>query len=106
MSETAVKKTYYVSVQAQTILEEQGAAAYEFEIEATENDVSRLIELFEDQMEYEHETAERAVVPAIPYHKDTENDRYDATLKEIYRAIYDLGTPDTRSHIKSMGVLQ
>lgn len=105
MVQPSDKKTYYISVQAQTMLEEQGAAAYEFEIRATEQDVARLAELFEDQMENEHETAERAVIPGIPYHQDAENDAYDATLKDIYHAIYELGTPETRRHIDSMGIL-
>ena len=104
MNETAPKKTYYVSVQAQTVLEEQGAAAYEFEIEATEDEVTKLVELFEDQMENEHDTHERAMIPAMPYHYDKENDLYDANLKEIYRAIYEMGTPETRKHIENMGM--
>jgi hypothetical protein len=105
MNTTDQKKTYYVSVQAQTVFENQGDSAYEFEIQADEQQISRLVELFENQLENEQDTAQRAIVPGMPYHRDVENDRYDATLKEIYKAIYSMGTEETRKHIQSMGIL-
>jgi hypothetical protein len=105
MNTTDQRKTYYVSVQAQTVFENQGDSSYEFEIQADEKDLTRLVELFENQMENEHDTAQRAIVPGVPYHRDVENDRYDATLKDIYKAIHSMGTEATRKHIQSMGIL-
>jgi hypothetical protein len=45
------------------------------------------------------------MTPAIPYHQDVQNDAYDASLRQVYRLIHELGTPETRAHIESMGVL-
>lgn len=97
---------YYVSVQAGTILEKEGEAAFEFEIEATDADIDRLVGLFEDKLESEHATSIRGMVPAIPYHDDQENDSYDHSLMEIYKEIHRLGTAVTKKHIESMGILQ
>ncbi|MBO8164558.1 MAG: hypothetical protein H0Z34_12665 [Brevibacillus sp.] len=97
------KRRYYVSVQAGTILENQGDAAYEFEIEATEDDVKTLRALFEERYENELDTFFRAHIPGVPYHFDTENDQYDESLRKIYSALYQLGTEETKNQIKSMG---
>ncbi|EJL43419.1 hypothetical protein BAG01nite_41170 [Brevibacillus agri] len=99
------KKRYYVSVQAGTIMENQGDSGYEFEIEATDRQVHALKSLFEERTEYEFGTFLRGHVVAIPYHFDEENDQYDNCLKQIYSAIYECGTEETKQHIQSMGVL-
>ncbi|MEB3100593.1 hypothetical protein [Ferviditalea candida] len=99
------KKKYYISVQSGSILEDQGAAAYELEIEATEAEAAKLQELFDARMTEEDATFVRNHIPAIPYHNDKENDAYDYYLKEIYQMIYNLGTEETRKHIESIGVL-
>ncbi|MFD2614779.1 hypothetical protein [Paenibacillus gansuensis] len=96
------KKTYYVSVQASTVLENQGAGAYEFEIQATPEDLEMLYELFEIKREYDDGTFFRTHIPAVPYHLDEDNDGYDAALKEIYNLIGKLGTPETSKHISQM----
>lgn len=96
------KKRYYVSVQAGTILQNQGDATYELEIEASEDDVKLLEKLFDKRTTYEFDTFFRAHVPAVPYHFDMENDTYDKCLQEIYSLIYDLGTEQTKQHIESM----
>jgi hypothetical protein len=41
----------------------------------------------------------------VQYHDDPENDDYDAQLTAVYRKLYELGTPETKRHIESMGVL-
>jgi len=98
------KKTYYVSVQAGTVLPNEGDAAFEFEIQATEEEVEQLIELFNSKRETEEDTFIRAPVPAIPYHQDEENDNYDAVLKQIYDKIYELGTEETKAAIAAMNL--
>ncbi|MEI7026926.1 hypothetical protein [Paenibacillus sp. y28] len=99
------KKTYYVSVQANTVLDDKGAAAFEFEIEATDEDIEKLEELFEYKIDADDGSALRSHLPAIPYHIDEENDAYDASLREIYRQIHHLGTLETKQHIESMDIL-
>ncbi|GEB35670.1 MULTISPECIES: hypothetical protein [Brevibacillus] len=99
------KKRYYVSVQAGTIMENQGDSAYEFEIEATDLQVHALKSLFEQRTETEFDTFIRGHALAVPYHFDAENDLYDDCLTQIYRAIYECGTEETKQHIQSMGIL-
>lgn len=99
------RKTYYVSVQSKTVMENQGDAAYEMEINATEEDLLRLEELFEEEEDYELGTYVRAHNPTVPYHHDRENDGYDAVLKEVYRTLHELGTAQTKKHIEGMGIL-
>ena len=99
------KRTYYVSVQAKCIMYNQGDAAYELDIYATEEEVEKLTELFNHLEDAEEKTALRAHIPIIPYHHDSENDVYDYYLKEIYKAIYQIGTDQTKSHISAMNLL-
>ncbi|MCM3271375.1 hypothetical protein [Paenibacillus elgii] len=99
------KKNYYVSVQSKTIMQHQGDAAYELEIEATPEEVIKLKELFEDVEYAEELTFSRAHFPGIPYHHDKENDAYDSYLKNVYQTLYSLGTDETKKHIQTMNVL-
>lgn len=96
------KRPYYISVQAKTIMLNQGDATYEFEIMATDEEIDQLYELFEVLDEYEQGTYIRSHVPALPYHHDSYNDACDDTLKEIYLLIGKLGSKQTSEHIASM----
>lgn len=86
-------------------MEGQGDSSYEFEIEATEEQVAMLKTLFEDRTAYEFNTYLRGHIVALPYHFDSENDQYDECLRQIYAVIYECGTDETKNHIQSMGVL-
>jgi hypothetical protein len=99
------KKRYYVSVQSKTIMEQQGDASYELEIEAASEELQKLNELFELMDEFDQKTYVRFQIPGIPYHHDRENDGYDYYLKEIYHFIYQTGTEETKNHILSMNIL-
>lgn len=97
------KKTYYVSVQAGTVLENEEDAAYEFEIVATEQEVENLMEQFGMLSDADNSTSLRAHMPGVPYHQDNEHDDYDRTLTEVYRTLYELGTEETKRTIARMG---
>ncbi|TRY25982.1 hypothetical protein FOI68_09605 [Brevibacillus sp. LEMMJ03] len=99
------KKRYYVSVQAGTILENQGDASYELEIEASEVEVEELRSLFDQRWTNDFDSYLRAHIVAIPYHEDKENDLHDEHLRDIYATLYRLGTEETRRHIQSMGLV-
>lgn len=99
------KTKYYVSVQAHSILADQGAASYELEISASDYEVEQLQELFDNKLGAEDSTFFRAITPGIPYHIDDENDTFDYYLIEIYKKIYELGTNETQSHIERMNIL-
>ncbi|MBU7320664.1 hypothetical protein [Paenibacillus oleatilyticus] len=100
------KKTYYIAVGSGEILEPEDVTGnFEFEIQATEEEVDKLQEIFEELAMNEEDTAVRAMIPYREYHADKENDAYDWNLTEIYRMLHELGTPDTRKHIEAMNVL-
>lgn len=98
------KSTYYVSVQAKTINSSRGDAAYEFEIEADEERLVQLQELFDAMDEFDQAGYWRAHQPFLEYSHDPENDGYDYFLKEIYRRLSDWGTEETKRHIATMDV--
>ncbi|GGG06220.1 hypothetical protein [Paenibacillus abyssi] len=99
------KTKYYVSVIANSILDNQGAASYELEILADDQDLAQLQELFDEKMKAEESTMIRASLPGIPYHIDDENDNYDYYLIEIYKKLHELGTKETKNHIEQMNIM-
>ena len=99
------KKKYYVSVQSNSILVEQGATPYEMEIYATEREVEQLQELLNGKWDADESTFIRGIIPAMPYHLDDENDNYDFYLLEIYKKLYELGTDETKDQIDKMNIL-
>ena len=99
------KRTYYISVQSDSILKNKEDAAFEFEIQATEQQISRLQELFDSKSEADNYGFGRAHVPFLEYSHDKTNDAYDYYLAESYRMIHELGTPETKRMIESMNVL-
>ncbi|GAA3403920.1 hydrolase [Paenibacillus hodogayensis] len=99
------KRTYYVSVQAGSIMENKGDTAFEFEISATEDDVADLQERFDMLSDLDNSSAFRAILPAVPYHQDSALDGYDYTLTDIYRKLYDLGNEETRQTIAGMDAI-
>jgi len=99
------KKTYYVTVGSGEILQDPTVAAFEFEIQATDDELHKLQELFEDTAEAELSTALRGITPYLEYSYDKENDLYDYKLREIYQMLHALGSQRTREHIESMHVL-
>jgi len=99
------KQKYYVSVQAKTILPNQGDAAYELEIEAEPEDIRELMELFEEMESFDNSSYFRNMIPGIPYHHDLENDGYDYYLQQVYQKLHELGTDKTKNHILAMNIL-
>lgn len=97
-----MKKKYFVSVQARTIMLNQGDAGYELEVFATEEEVEVLQILFADMTAVDNASMIRSGIPGIPYHFDAENDDYDYYLELIYKKIYELGTETTKNHIREM----
>lgn len=99
------KKPYYVSVQANSIMQNQGDAAYEFEIHATPEEIEKLSSIFEDMAGYDRRAMLKANAYTFPYHLDPENDGYDSSLREAYEYIYELGSSETKRHIEKSGLL-
>lgn len=99
------RQKYYVSVQSGSMLTDQGAASYELEIYANDQDIEQLEDMFDEKMNAEDGTASRAILPGIPQHISEEDETYDYVLAQIYKKLHELGTDETKRHIESMGIL-
>jgi hypothetical protein len=101
---TELRKTYYVLVGPGQILMDPEAAPFQFAIQATEAEIDKLEELFQETQDVDED--EIFNFSGSPTISDTpENETYDALFKDIYRMLHDLGTPETRSHIEKMNIL-
>lgn len=101
-----VRKPYYISVQAGQILEDPEAAAFELEIMANAEDISRLQELFEELASMDE--AQAAHFALNPYESASVNQMNSGTediLQRIYRQLYECGTEATKRHIDAMQIL-
>ncbi|MBP2000441.1 hypothetical protein J2Z69_001472 [Paenibacillus shirakamiensis] len=94
-----MKKTYYVSVQGRSVLEEEGAASYEWAIEATAEEAEQL----KRQLNLIGETEEDGFIDFIYPWPDTPeegvNARYSKRMKAVFQSIYDLGTLETKTQM-------
>ncbi len=99
------KKPYYISLGNGEIMQTATASPWNFKIEATDEEITRLREYFDQNYSTEWQNFFRAHVPYVQYHYDRENDAYDETMKKIYGMIYDLGDEQAKEHIRSIGIL-
>ncbi|ANE47133.1 hypothetical protein SY83_13650 [Paenibacillus swuensis] len=98
------KKHYYIAVGAGTVMEDQGAAAFELEIEATEEEADQLQELFRTQYEDEIPMVTDTFI-LHPLKATQDHTIYKDHLQDVYALIHKLGTPETKKHIESMQIL-
>ncbi|MGO4540336.1 hypothetical protein [Paenibacillus sp. 2TAB19] len=97
------RTTYYVSVQAGQILADPEAAAYELVIQANDEEIGKLHELFKELAAADNGGVR--TMAANPYQADSDeqnNSDYDYWLKQVYKQLYDCGTDTTKNHIESM----
>ncbi|HZG74142.1 MAG TPA: hypothetical protein VEY51_21620 [Chondromyces sp.] len=99
------KNTYYIQLANGEIMSRPTDSPWNFKIEATDEEITKLRELFDANYSMEWQNFFRAHVPYVQYHYDRENDSYDARLKQIYGMIYQLGDQEAKQHIKGMGIL-
>jgi hypothetical protein len=100
----SARKTYYVAVGARQILEDQEAAAFEFEINANDDELNKLQELFEESQDADEDEA--FSFKGLPTVSDVpDNETYDALISEIYQMLHKLGTFETKRQIESMNIL-
>ncbi|PLR98243.1 hydrolase [Bacillus sp. T33-2] len=99
------KKTYYVEVASGLITQSSTSSPWNFKIQATDEEIIRLRELFEQNYSTDWQNFFRAYVPYVQYHYDRENDAQDRNLTNIYAALHQLGDAEAKKHIESMGIL-
>jgi rubrerythrin len=99
------RKTYYVTVQHGEIMDDPTAFNFDYVIEANEEELDQLEELFEDTATEEQETIFHSFTLSSSTYYNNENDAYDLSLRSIYRKLHELGTPETKQHIEKMNIL-
>jgi hypothetical protein len=99
------KKTYYIDVGHGQISQSSTASAWSFKIQANDEEITQLRELFDQNYSTEWQNFFRAHVPYVQYHYDRENDAYDNTIEQVYGMIYNLGDAEAKSHIESMNII-
>lgn len=99
------KSTYYVSVQSRSVLTEQGASSYEWEIEATPEEADQVRIELDMMQEKEEEAFPGYVFPWPDTPEQSTNVLFQHSLERVYMAIYRLGTPETKSQMEQLRLL-
>jgi hypothetical protein len=99
------KKTYYIDVGTGGISQSATSSTWNFKIQANDQEITDLRELFDQNYSTEWQNFFRAHVPYVQYHYDRENDAYDNTIQQVYSIIYKLGDEEAKNHIESMNIL-
>ncbi len=101
------KKPYYIDIEnAQIYPVPDEAAEWQFKIYADDREIAKIADYIRENYDADMKTFQLAHVPLVENKEETQNDKYDATMEEIYRMIYDLGDSDTRTNIEEMGILR
>lgn len=99
------KQKYYVNIGDGEISQIKYHNNAQFTIYASDEEVRRLRQKFDNMHEASFNAYLRAHVPIVPYHNDKPNDDYDHNIAEVYRMLYELGDDATKQHIKQLNIL-
>lgn len=99
------KRKFYVSVNSGEIVEDPTITPWQFEIEATKEEVDKLRDLFDQASSQNMDRFYRLPHPFKGGEVDHELTNYDKTLQEVYRMIYDLGNQEAKDHIEQTDVI-
>ncbi|MCA1066476.1 hydrolase [Rossellomorea sp. AcN35-11] len=97
---------YYIEVATGEISRSSTDSPWNFKISATDEEITRLREVFDNNHSVDWQNFYRAHVPYIQYHYDRQNDAYDENLHLVYEMIHQLGDEEAKKFIESMGILQ
>ncbi|QQZ10543.1 hydrolase [Heyndrickxia vini] len=100
------KNTYYINVGSGEISRSSTDSPWNFKIEATDEEITRLRQIFDANYDEEIDGFLRAHVPFMEYHHDRSNDEYDKHMIEVYQMIYELGDQEAKRHIDKIGILR
>ncbi|MEY2193555.1 hydrolase [Neobacillus sp. BF23-41] len=99
------KKTYYIDVGSGEISQSATSSTWSYKIQADNEEITQLRELFDQNYSTEWKNFFRAHVPYVEYHYDRENDAYDSTIQQVYGMLHELGDAEAKNHIESMNIL-
>ncbi|GIN88190.1 hypothetical protein J6TS2_45760 [Heyndrickxia sporothermodurans] len=100
------KKTYYIDIGSGEISRSSTDSPWNFTIEATDDEITKLRQIFDANYDVEWAGFLRAHIPIVEYHHDRPNDDYDKHMLEVYRMIYELGDKEAKEHIDKIGILK
>ncbi len=104
------KKTYYISMAFGTrageirTRKDENSALFEYEIEATPEELDQLEKLFTKVGETDFTTFAKAHIPFLD-NEAKENLQEDDGIRRIYRLLYQLGTEDTKNKLREAGIV-
>ncbi|WP_339147390.1 MULTISPECIES: hydrolase [unclassified Sutcliffiella] len=99
------RKTYYISLAEGSISQVSTSTPWDYQIQATDDEITQLREIFDQNYSSDWQSFWRAHIPFIQYHYDRENDAYDNGLQHAFKMIYELGDDATKAHIKNQGLM-
>ncbi|KPB03290.1 MULTISPECIES: hypothetical protein [Bacillaceae] len=99
------RKTYYISLAEGSISQVSTASSWDYQIQATDDEITHLREIFDQNYSSDWQGFWRAHIPYVQYHFDKTNDAYDNGLQQAFKMIYELGDEATKAHIKDQGLM-
>ncbi|WP_392391557.1 hypothetical protein [Paenibacillus ihumii] len=94
---------YYVSIPGRSVLEDQGATAYEWTIEASHEEAVNLRVMLERLGEKADSSFLAYTFPWPDTPEAQVNSGYQSQMDKVYREIYRLGTEETRQELQRIG---
>ncbi|GBF77346.1 hypothetical protein PA598K_05890 [Paenibacillus sp. 598K] len=99
------KQRYYVSVSGGAI-ETEPSKSEQLTIEATAEELAELQAILEQGQREDETTALRTPIPYKSADHDEAQNQFTEQLIDVYRAVYRVGTQETRTHIRGMNILE
>lgn len=100
------KRKYYVGVASGQITQQPESTHWEYEIEASDEEIARLRDLFENANRQNMGVAYVALHPVEGRKEERDFRAYSQTLQEVYRMIYELGNDEAREHIVQNKIIE
>lgn len=98
------KQKYYVSVSGKSV-EADFSGNEQLEVLGTEEEIAELQQLLDRIQKDDEVTHLRAPIPYKSADHDKATEQFNEDIREVYQAIYELGTSKTREHIRRMNIL-
>ncbi|MNP57266.1 hypothetical protein D3C76_1520770 [compost metagenome] len=96
------KRTYYVSVQGRSLLDNQDEASYEWVIHATESEADTISHMLEQIGETEDSEFLAFTYPWPDTPEEWVNANYSSLMNDLYHEIYRLGSEETKQQVRAI----
>ncbi|WP_424766384.1 hypothetical protein [Paenibacillus sp. sgz302251] len=98
------KQIYYVSVSGKRV-EPTASMNDQLTVNGTTEEIDKLQLLLETIQKDDERTQFRAPIPYKSADHDQATEQFNEDILKVYRAIYELGTAETKEHIQQMNIL-